>query len=134
MTLRAADPVSRDAWYLRRAGDGPGSAKRLLQAQRRLAARDPLDMAVRRVLPVKSSFVSIAEQVTNGSPPTGLHHRYVRVFLRQGPGVPDGLNHARGLGRQATAVMIVGAMIAREPAFELRVAILASHRIDLLHV
>jgi len=32
------------------------------------------------------------------------------------------------------AVMIVGAMIAREPAFELRVAILAPHLIDLLDV
>ena len=32
------------------------------------------------------------------------------------------------------AVMIVGTMIAREPAFELRVAILAPHGIDLLYV
>jgi hypothetical protein len=38
------------------------------------------------------------------------------------------------LGRYPVAVMVVGAMIAREPAFELRVAILAPHRIDLLHV
>src|SRR5215469_9345699 len=40
----------RDAWYLRRAGDDPGPAGRLLQAWRRLAERDPLDKAVRLVL------------------------------------------------------------------------------------
>src|SRR5215467_13158271 len=33
----------RDAWYLRRPGDDPGPAGRLLQAWRRLAERDPLD-------------------------------------------------------------------------------------------
>jgi Protein of unknown function (DUF1403) len=40
----------RDAWYLRRAGDDPGPAGRLLQAWRRLAERDPLDKAIRLVL------------------------------------------------------------------------------------
>ena len=32
------------------------------------------------------------------------------------------------------AVMIVGAMITGEPAFELRMAILAPHGINLLHI
>jgi hypothetical protein len=40
----------RDAWYLRRAGDDPGPAGRLLQAWRGLAERDPLDKAIRLVL------------------------------------------------------------------------------------
>jgi hypothetical protein len=40
----------RDAWYLRRVGDDPGPAGRLLQAWRRLAERDPLDKAIRLVL------------------------------------------------------------------------------------
>jgi Protein of unknown function (DUF1403) len=43
----------RDAWYLRRAGDDPGPAGRLLQAWRRLAERDPLDQAIRWALPPK---------------------------------------------------------------------------------
>jgi hypothetical protein len=79
----------------------------------------------------------------------GLHHvsgaqdngRHLRALQPQArgrpfcaPPVPNALNDARGLGRYPMAVMIVGSMIAREPAFELRVAILAPHRIDLLHV
>jgi hypothetical protein len=43
----------RDAWYLRRAGDDPGPAGRLLQAWRRLAERGPLDQAIRLALPPK---------------------------------------------------------------------------------
>ena len=48
--------------------------------------------------------------------------------------VPNGLSRARGLARYPMAVLIVGSMIAREPAFELGVAILAPHRVNLLHV
>src|SRR5262245_61490397 len=43
----------RDAWYLRRPGDDPGPAGRLLQAWRQLAEHDPLDKAIRLVLPPK---------------------------------------------------------------------------------
>lgn len=42
--------------------------------------------------------------------------------------------YVRGLGRYPMAIMIVGAMIAGEPAFELGVAILTPHCVDLLHV
>ena len=49
----------RDAWYLRRAGDDPGPAGRLLQAWRRLAERDPLDKAVRLMLRPKDWMVDL---------------------------------------------------------------------------
>jgi Protein of unknown function (DUF1403) len=49
----------RDAWYLRRAGDDPGPAGRLLQAWRRLAERDPLDLAIRLVLRPKDWMVDV---------------------------------------------------------------------------
>jgi hypothetical protein len=44
---REDEAALRDAWYLRRAGDDPGRAGRVLQAWRRLAERDPLDKAIR---------------------------------------------------------------------------------------
>jgi hypothetical protein len=50
----------RDAWYLRRAGDDPGPAGRVLQAWRRLAERDPLDQAIRLALPPKDWMVDLA--------------------------------------------------------------------------
>jgi Protein of unknown function (DUF1403) len=49
----------RDAFYLRRAGDDPGPAGRLLQAWRRLAERDPLDKAIRLVLRPKDWMVDV---------------------------------------------------------------------------
>ena len=49
----------RDAWYLRRAGDDPGPAGRLLQAWRRLAERDPLEKAIRLVLRPKDWMVDL---------------------------------------------------------------------------
>jgi Protein of unknown function (DUF1403) len=49
----------RDAWYLRRAGDDPGPAGRLLQAWRRLAERDPLDKAIRLALRPKDWMVDL---------------------------------------------------------------------------
>jgi hypothetical protein len=62
----------------------------------------------------------------------------IRRDIRTGGRVPTGFRMIRTthavLGRYPMAVMIIGTMIAREPAFELRVAILAPHGIDLLHV
>jgi hypothetical protein len=49
----------RDAWYLRRTGDDPGPAGRLLHAWRRLAERDPLDKAIRLVLRPKDWMVDL---------------------------------------------------------------------------
>jgi hypothetical protein len=49
----------RDAWYLRRAGDDPGPAGRLLQAWRRLVERDPLDKAIRLALRPKDWMVDL---------------------------------------------------------------------------
>ena len=40
----------RDAWYLRREGDDPGPAGRLLKAWRRLAERDPIEHVIRLAL------------------------------------------------------------------------------------
>jgi len=49
----------RDARYLRRAGDDPGPAGRLLQAWRRLAERNPLDKAVRLELRSKEWMIDL---------------------------------------------------------------------------
>jgi Protein of unknown function (DUF1403) len=49
----------RDVWYLRRAGDDPGPAGRLLQAWRRLAERNPLDKAVRLALRSKEWMIDL---------------------------------------------------------------------------
>jgi Protein of unknown function (DUF1403) len=49
----------RDAWYLRRAGDDPGPAGRLLQAWRRLAERDPLEKAIRLALRPKDWMLDL---------------------------------------------------------------------------
>jgi uncharacterized protein DUF1403 len=62
--LRASPGAPRtrrhcDAWHLRRAGDDPGPAGRLLQAWRRLAERDALDKAIRLVLQPKDWMVDL---------------------------------------------------------------------------
>jgi hypothetical protein len=53
----------RDAWYLRRPGDDPGPAGRVLQAWRRLAERDPLDKAIRLVLRPKDWMLDLTNML-----------------------------------------------------------------------
>jgi hypothetical protein len=54
-----AEAALRDAWYLRRAGDDPGPAGRLLQVWRRLGERDPLDKAIRLALRPKEWMIDL---------------------------------------------------------------------------
>jgi Protein of unknown function (DUF1403) len=54
----------RDAFYLRRAGDDPGPAGRLLQAWRRLGERDPMEKTIRLALrPRDDLFVGLLDEL-----------------------------------------------------------------------